>query len=124
MDRREFLAGLAALGVLGACDGGATDDTGDTDTDTDTDTTVLTCTMGDGDGDASGGGHTHTVTIPQSDVEDGAEGTYTSSSTSGHTHQVHLTAGDMTTLRDDCEVEVTTSDEGHTHTWTIRLPEA
>lgn len=124
MDRREFLHALAALTVLpvAGCDGGPTgDDTGEPADDTGEGT--LTCVIGDGSGTGTGAGHSHTVTIPEADVEDGVGGTYTSSSSQAHTHEVTLTDEEMATLRDDCQVEVTTTDEAHEHTWTITLPE-
>ena len=120
MERRQLLQGLAALTVLAPVLKGC--DPEEAATDTGADTGFVDCVLDDAEGLGTESGHTHLVTIPETDIEAGVAGTYTSTLDDGHTHEVALTADDMVTLRDTCTVTVETSDAGHFHSWAISLP--
>jgi len=64
-------------------------------------------------------GHTHTITISDGDLTAGGAHNYTSSST-GHTHQVNLSAQQIDNLSVGCKVtQVSSNTDNHTHTWEI-----
>jgi len=70
----------------------------------------------------SGGGHTHRITVRCSDLTAGAAVPYTSTSSAGHTHEVLLEMPDVQMIAAGGQVTITTTDQGHTHAWTIRTP--
>jgi hypothetical protein len=64
--------------------------------------------------------HGHVVTIPAADVNAGAEMTYSIQGTSMHDHMITLSAADMTSLQGGGTVMVTsTTGSGHTHEVTV-----
>jgi hypothetical protein len=69
-------------------------------------------------------GHTHTVNVPSSDQLHPADTTYTSSNEADHTHQVTLTADQLSTLAGGGAVTVTstnsTSTGNHRHDFTFQ----
>ena len=71
---------------------------------------------------SSGGGHTHRITVLCSDLTAGAAVSYTSTSSSGHVHQVSLMMTEVQMIQGGSQVTVTTTDQGHTHSWAIRTP--
>jgi hypothetical protein len=105
--------------------------TGDTGTPPADSSTGDTGSMGDGGGDGGGGmcestsaeigtNHGHAVMIPAADVNAGAEMTYSIQGTSGHDHEITLTAADMTSLQGGGTVMVTsTTGASHTHEVTV-----
>ncbi|MCO4745856.1 MAG: hypothetical protein KC912_13765 [Proteobacteria bacterium] len=128
MNRRHFLemsmATLVLPMTLVACgepdaDDDNTGDSGDnTDSGTDTNDGGSCNTAGDGTGDSNS--HGHVITVSAADLATGTGGTYTS--TGDHTHDVTLTAQDMTDLLANCTVTVSSTAGGHEHTWVITLP--
>jgi hypothetical protein len=71
---------------------------------------------------ASGGGHVHYVTITRDDIVAGAQKTFTvTDNGNGHTHQVVVTAAQMTDLNNNTGISATTlaDSTGHDHTFTI-----
>ena len=71
---------------------------------------------------STGGGHTHTITVLCSDLTAGAGVTYTSTTSAGHFHQVVLMMADVQMIQAGGQVTIITTDQGHTHNWTIRTP--
>jgi hypothetical protein len=69
-------------------------------------------------------GHAHTVNVPASDQIHPADTTYTSSSNSSHTHQVTLTADQLSTLAMGGSVTVTSTNStttgNHRHDFTFQ----
>jgi len=133
--RREVLRAMGSavlvlplVPLLPGCDGGSVDDTGDDTSDDTADTedtedsdSPRTCEVGDAEGEANF--HGHTISVPQADLEDlTGDRTYTSTVATSHSHTVVLTAADRQALVDDCEVTVTSTNGGHTHTWLVELP--
>jgi hypothetical protein len=126
MKRRAFLEmSLATLTLpitLVACGDPATTDDEPTDSGDNTDSgTGDACDTG-ADGAGTADSHGHTITVAAADLAAGTGGTYTS--TGDHTHDVTLTAQDMTDLLADCTVTVSSTAGGHDHTWVITLPAA
>jgi hypothetical protein len=131
MDRRTFLiragAGLVAVPAvltLKACgdDGGPTDDSGVPDSSTDDASDDGTVPETSFTANGTGSGHVHSITVECADLgEDGI--TYTSTTASSHSHQVTLTAEELTMIAGGDAVVVITTDAGHEHTWTIQKPE-
>jgi len=64
-------------------------------------------------------GHTHQVTVQCSDLSSSSDVTYTSSSANSHTHQVVITAADLSTISGGGSVTIDTSDGGHPHQWAV-----
>ncbi len=67
--------------------------------------------------------HGHNLTVSKEDVEAGSEKTYTLSqaSTDSHVHQVTISEGQFSTLKNNEEITITsTSDAGHTHSVNVR----
>ena len=117
MKRRDFLEGLAISvtmvstgALLSACDdddGGGNSDAG-------------TCNVSGASG-FTASPHRHELSLSASQITDGAEITLTSTSGSGHSHQVTLTSSDLATLASSCSVTVRTTDVGHIHSWFIEV---
>lgn len=65
--------------------------------------------------------HTHSVSIPFSDLGGGKTVNYRSSVTSGHSHVIALSAGQLADLYNGLRVQVvsTPAADGHTHLWNI-----
>jgi hypothetical protein len=110
--RREALLVLAALPLLPACGGG-----GGTDS-------------GTGEGDTGGGGgscggivddnHGHSISVPRADVTAGTARTYDIQGSSGHSHELSISAAQFAILADVGMVIVTSANtNGHTHQVTI-----
>ncbi|MCG2462856.1 hypothetical protein K8352_18985 [Flavobacteriaceae bacterium F89] len=60
--------------------------------------------------------HGHTLTVSKSDVQGGIEKTYSIQGTSGHNHDVTLTANNFATLESNHSITVnSTTGDGHTH---------
>jgi hypothetical protein len=83
---------------------------------------------GSGGGGTAGGcsdsaivdNHGHSLSIPQGDVDAGAEKTYSIQGTSPHDHEVTVTAADFMTLAGGSTVQITaTSDGTHDHLVTV-----
>lgn len=98
--------------------------------------TTLSCSSDDSDPAPSGGNnqgnctngtnsaissnHGHSLTVSTADVQSGVERTYTIQGTSGHNHDVTITAANFTTLSSGQTIQVTsTSGNGHTHAVTV-----
>ena len=68
-----------------------------------------------------GSNHGHSLTVSTADVQAGAAKTYSIQGTSGHDHNVTLSAADFTQLQSNNTVTVSsTNDDGHTHSVTVR----
>jgi mono/diheme cytochrome c family protein len=86
---------------------------------TNTPGTKLTASVAASDTTAN---HTHTVSIPFSDLGGGKTVDYRSSVTSGHSHVIALSGGQLSDLNNGLRVVVTSTPavtDGHTHTWNI-----
>jgi|GEM_PF-704257 len=67
-----------------------------------------------------GGNHGHSLTVSVADVEAGNEKTYNIEGSAGHSHEVTVTAANFSTLANNQQVIVSsTNDNGHTHNVTI-----
>ncbi|HHL53391.1 MAG TPA: hypothetical protein ENJ39_08440 [Flammeovirgaceae bacterium] len=67
-----------------------------------------------------GGNHGHSLTVPKADVQAGVTKTYSIQGSSGHNHQVTLTASHFASLQDNKSIQVTsTTDSGHSHSITV-----
>ncbi len=72
------------------------------------------------EGSAIAGNHGHVLTIPQTDVDSAADKTYGIMGSSGHDHDVALTAADFMALSGGGEVTIESTDgAGHTHMVTV-----
>lgn len=120
MERREFLleAGKAipmiagAVYILGCSSSPSNSGGGPNPTPT---PNVLRVTSSVDDG------HSHQVTVPDADFNAGVDRTYGSTSNSGHTHSVTLTAAELTMIGNGGAVTATSSASGgHTHTFTFQ----
>lgn len=62
------------------------------------------------------GNHGHTLTVSSQDVQSGTARTYSIQGSSGHNHDIMISANDFTSLQNNQSIEVTsTTDDGHTH---------
>lgn len=67
-----------------------------------------------------GSNHGHTLTVSKADVTSGASKTYSIQGTSGHNHSVTLTAANFTSLKNNSNISVTsTNDDSHTHSVSV-----
>lgn len=69
--------------------------------------------------------HTHTARILTADLTSPPSGgvVYTSSLDGGHDHTITLTQQQLTDINNNLQVSVVSStDNAHTHTWTIQKP--
>lgn len=69
----------------------------------------------------TGDGHPgHELVVPAADVAAGADATYDIMGSSGHTHQVTVTAADFASLLEGNTLSLTsTNDNGHEHTFDV-----
>ena len=66
------------------------------------------------------GNHGHSPTVSKADVTSGVEKTYSITGSSGHAHSVTVSAANFSTLKNNQQVNVTsTSGDNHTHSVTI-----
>ncbi len=66
------------------------------------------------------GNHGHTLAVSSEDINSGVDKTYSIQGTSGHTHEITVTAADFANLAADNPVQfITTQSSGHTHTVTV-----
>ncbi|WP_242206122.1 hypothetical protein [Aestuariivivens insulae] len=64
--------------------------------------------------------HGHTLTVSKEDVNAGTQKTYDITGSSGHSHNVTLTAANFTSLKNNQQISVSsTSGSGHTHSVTV-----
>lgn len=118
--RRQFLttASTAALGagvLIGAVACSSEDDTTNG-----TNGTGGNGTAGGCSDEMITGNHGHSLSIPQADVDAGAEKTYSIAGDSPHDHEVTVTAADFMALASGGAVTITaTSDGTHDHDVTI-----
>ena len=66
--------------------------------------------------------HTHQITVLCADLSSSNDVTYMSTVANAHTHQVTITAAELTMVLAGQSVNVTTTNGGHTHGWTIAVP--
>jgi len=67
-----------------------------------------------------GANHGHTLQVSSSDVQTGTEKQYSIQGGSGHNHTIIVTAANFSTLRNNQQIQITsTSGGGHTHAVTI-----
>jgi hypothetical protein len=64
--------------------------------------------------------HSHALTIPQADIDAGAQKTYDIKGGSPHSHNLVVTAAHFTMLKAGNSVMITTSSGTHMHTVTLR----
>ncbi|MBJ6367084.1 hypothetical protein [Snuella sedimenti] len=65
--------------------------------------------------------HGHSLTVSKADVNAGVEKTYDITGSSGHSHNVTVSATQFNTLKSNQQISITsTSGDGHTHSVTIR----
>jgi hypothetical protein len=67
------------------------------------------CSKGDGAAD----GHVHLLVIPEADIMAGVTKTFETDDSTGHCHQVELTAEDFTTLKNGGVVKKVTCNGGN-----------
>jgi hypothetical protein len=117
LTRKQFLASLAAAAalplVLPGCASGD-DDGGDTG-----DGAGGDC-LADGTQATISSNHGHLIAVSAADVEAGVEKTYDISGSSGHMHEVTLTAAHFAELQANTSITVQSTSSGdHTHAVTI-----
>lgn len=67
-----------------------------------------------------GANHGHTLQVSKADVQSGSQKQYSIQGSSGHDHMVTVTAANFDSLKNNQQVQVTsTSGDGHTHSVTI-----
>jgi hypothetical protein len=118
MNRQEFLRsavglglGISALAACGSDDGG---DDGGKDA-----PGARDCLM-NGTNAQIGQNHGHTLSVSVADLTAGVDKTYGITGSSGHSHQVTITAAMFTMLKANTGISVTSSSGGgHTHTVTV-----
>jgi hypothetical protein len=111
MDRREFLAKAGLVATWAAVSvriSGCSDDESNP--------------MDGGNGDVQADvsvdlNHTHPATITEAQIQAGNAVTITLRASSGHTHEVSLSADEVMTIgAGGAVIKVSTNDSGHTHT--------
>ena len=119
MKRKDFIKRATALAVLGlpilsiasSC---STDDVSPNSTPDPND-----C-LANGTSSSIGSNHGHSMTVSKTDVENGTEMTYAIQGSSGHNHQVTISAANFTALKNNNSIQVTSSsDDGHTHSVSV-----
>ncbi|NKI27547.1 hypothetical protein HCG49_13335 [Arenibacter sp. 6A1] len=120
MDRKTFIqktVGVMLVGIpaytLLSCS------SSDNGTDTPPPTSQKNC-LANGTVSSIGTNHGHSLTVSKTDVESGAQKTYSIQGSSGHDHQVTVTAANFSTLKNNNSISVnSTSGDGHTHSVTV-----
>lgn len=111
---------ISLLGCSSSDDGGDPNPNPNPDPDPDPDPQANCLENGTDTSVASSAGHTHSFTVPKEDVSAGVEKTYVTSNVNAHTHEITITAAQFATLQENNSVTATsTSDSGHTHNVTV-----
>ncbi|TAL34446.1 MAG: hypothetical protein EPN93_12035 [Spirochaetes bacterium] len=108
--RREFLTGVLKAVPLIVAGGAFLTKCGGSSSDNGTDCMSISAN------------HGHTVTVPQADINTGAQVIYPLTSGSGHTHSITVTVTNFTDLQAMTPVTITSTADGsgpHTHDVTI-----
>ncbi|PCJ94978.1 MAG: hypothetical protein COA50_11440 [Flavobacteriaceae bacterium] len=122
MDRKTFikktagamLVAVPAYTILG-CSG---DDS--TDVDPVIDPQSADCLANGANATAISSNHGHALAVPKTDIDAGAEKVYTIQGTSGHNHNVRLTAANFTTLKGNSSITIeSTTGSSHRHNVTV-----
>ena len=117
MDRKTFIqktlgAMLVAIPMYSISSCSSSDDGGTPDPDPNPNGNCL----GNGTTVGIGTNHGHTLVVSKADIDAGAEKTYSIQGSSGHNHDVTLTAANFTSLKNNSAISVTSSsDNDHTH---------
>ena len=120
MNRRDFIVKLPALFALPlvisqiGCDPATKSES--TDDNTNDESFKITS--------SANSGHTHTVEILYDDIESPSMMNTLSSSSTNHFHQITISMNDYQTLKDGGTVEKTsTMNGGHSHTFSVKVPQ-
>lgn len=119
MKRSDFIKksiALISLGIpvailVGSC---SDDDSPDPDNDP-------TDCLANGTNSSISANHGHSITVSKTDVDDGAEKTYSIQGSSNHAHNVTITSTQFATLKNNQSSiqAVSSSGGGHTHSVTV-----
>ncbi len=72
--------------------------------------------LANGTGISIGSNHGHSLTVSKADVQAGVAKNYSIQGTSGHNHNVNLTAANFTALKSNTAILLTsTNDDDHSH---------
>ncbi len=119
MDRKTFIKRIAGtllfsipaysmLGCSSSDDGGTTPPNNNAD-----------C-LANGTQSSIGTNHGHTLQVSVADIQNGTEKQYSIQGSSGHNHDITVTAANFSTLKNNQQIQVTsTSGDGHTHVVTV-----
>ena len=109
---------VSLLGCSGSDDNGNSNPNPDPDPDPDPSADCLD--NGTNSSVSTTSGHTHNLSVPKEDVASGVEKTYTLSQSAAHIHEVTITAAMFQTLQGNNSVSATSSSQsGHTHNVTV-----
>ena len=120
MDRKDFIKnmagtlfiGLPVFSILNGC-------TGDDDNSPPSNNSSKDC-LANGTKSTIGSNHGHTLQVSKEDVENGINKEYSISGSSGHDHNVTVTADNFNTLKNNQQIQLNSSSgNGHTHSITI-----
>jgi hypothetical protein len=76
--------------------------------------------LANGTNTSIGSNHGHSLTVSKTDVANGVDKTYGIGGSSGHDHDVTITAADFTTLKNNNSIQLSsTSGDGHTHSVSV-----
>jgi len=76
--------------------------------------------LANGTASSIGSNHGHLLQVSVADINNGADKQYSIQGSSGHNHDITVTAANFTTLKSNQQIQVTsTSGDNHTHSVTI-----
>lgn len=125
MNRKVFIqktmgAMLIALPAYSLIACSSSDNGSDTNPDPDPDPDAQGNCLANGTQSAIATNHGHTLNVSKEDLQGGAQKVYSIQGSSGHNHEVTITAANFNTLKSNNSIIVSSSSgDGHTHSVTV-----